>query len=285
MGCKLPEGSATSFAGADGPNQNAGPISEQNKPSTQTGLIGRYVYCILEGDIKRDFGRIGIDDLPVHTVYESGVTAVVSAIPYKQMDPNLQQVMAHQRVVESARSGDLPAEVVLPVRFGVVIKGEEGVRKLLQSSLGQYKEKMRQLRGRDEIGIKVMLNKDDAAKFRRSVEVESQNIQKIKDEIKSSPNQGRVYFLNMKLQDAIKTETLKKIGAMASSIHSDLSEAAERTVMLKSDVSQVILNASYLVERNKISLFEQKVAEQKQRFSSYGLTIHMSGPWAPYSFC
>ncbi|MEO9320149.1 MAG: GvpL/GvpF family gas vesicle protein [Nitrososphaera sp.] len=243
---------------------------------------GRYVYCILEGQTAVQLGNIGINSSAVRTVSDSGVTAVISEIPYKQMDSTIDHVMAHQRVVEEARKLDA---VVLPVRFGVIINGEAGVRKLLQTSAERYKQKMRQLYQKDEFGIKVILNKEDAAKFRSSVEVESPAVQKLKDEISSSANKGRAYFLSMKLQDAIKTETLRKLEDVSNTIHRELASVAEETAKLKSDVSQVILNASYLVNRNEIPSFEQKAAELSHRFAGRGLTIHKSGPWAPYSFC
>ncbi|HZT35730.1 MAG TPA: GvpL/GvpF family gas vesicle protein, partial [Nitrososphaera sp.] len=118
-----------------------------------------------------------------------------------------------------------------------------------------------------------------------SVELESAAIQKLKDEISSSPNKGRAYFLKMKLQDALKTETLRKIDDMSSIVHQELVGMADKSVKLRSDVNQVILNASYLVDRSRVAAFEQKVLELRQQFAARGLTIHTSGPWAPYSFC
>ena len=244
---------------------------------------GRYVYCFIEGEVPIDLGNIGIDNLPVRGISDSGVTALVSNIPYRQMDSNLQQVMAHQRVVDEARKSE--SAVVLPVRFGVIINGDVGVRKLLQTSAAKYREKMRQLNHKDEYGVKVLLNKDDLAKFRKGVELESRAIQKLRDEIASSANTGRAYFLKMKLQDAIKTETLRRIESVSSAIHKELSSVSDNSAMLKSDVSQVILNVSYLVDRSGSLLFEHKVSELTHRFAASGLTIHKSGPWAPYSFC
>ena len=144
---------------------------------------------------------------------------------------------------------------------------------------------MRQLHHKDEYGMKVILNKDDLVKFRKTVELESESIRKFKDEIASAANSGRAYFLKMKLQDAVKTETLKRIETVSSTIHRELSSVSSNSTLLKSDVSQVILNVSYLVDRNNTLLFEQKVAELTQRFAASGLELHKSGPWAPYSFC
>ena len=254
-------------------------------PGTVAGepSAGRYIYCFVEGELPVNLGNIGIDNLPVRGISDSGVTALVSNVPYKQMESNLQQVMAHQHVVDEARKSE--SSVVLPVRFGVIINGEIGVRKLLQTSAAKYREKMRQLHHKDEYGVKVILNKDDLAKFRKTVELESESIRKLKDDIASAANSGRAYFLKMKLQDAIKTETLKRVETVSSTIHRELSLVSSSSTMLKSDVSQVILNVSYLVDRNNTLPFEQKVAELTQRFAASGLELHKSGPWAPYSFC
>ena len=261
-----------------------GTARTQSAHAAEGQLTGRYVYCMLEGEVNLELGNIGINDLPVQTIAGAGVTAVVSPIAYRQTESNVQHVMAHQRVVEEARK--VKDAVVLPVRFGVVINGDTGVKKLLQNSAPQYKEKMRQLHDKEELGVKVLLNgAESLAQFRKSVELESAAIQKLKDEISSSPNKGRAYFLKMKLQDALKTETLRKIDDMSSVIHQELVGMADRSVKLRSDVNQVILNASYLVDRSKVAAFEQKVLELRQQFAARGLTIHTSGPWAPYSFC
>lgn len=243
---------------------------------------GRYIYCIIDWEEKRpigNFGNIGIGENAVYTIDYKDIAAVVSMIPFKQMESNLNDIVAHQRVVEAARE----ANTVLPVRFGVILKNEEGIKKLLASSYKDYHAKLANLRGKDEIGIKVLFNKSSLKKIREQAE-QSEEIRKIKQEI-SSAKPGTLYFLKLRLEDAVKNETLMKIDKMVGEINSSLAEAAVDRRLLKNDVAEIVLNAAYLVERSKTQNFDAKVKELKERFEKEGMTLHRSGPWAPYSFC
>lgn len=245
-------------------------------------MDGRYIYCIVDWGENRpaaNFGNIGIGENAVYTIGHRDIAAVVSTIPFKQMESNLNDIVAHQRVVEAARE----ARTVLPVRFGVILKSEEGVKKLLAGSYKDYGAKLATLRGKDEIGIKVLLNKSSLKKIEAQAE-QSEEIRKIKQEISAS-KPGTSYFLKLRLQDAIKNETLMKIDKMIGEINNSLAKGAEDRRLLKNDVDEIVLNAAYLVDRGKTRAFDARVKELKERFEGEGMTIHKSGPWAPYSFC
>ena len=243
---------------------------------------GRYIYCIVDWEANKsagNFGNIGIGENAVYTVGYKDIAALVSNIPFKQMESNLNDIVAHQRVVEAAREN----RTVLPVRFGVILKSEEGVKKLLTGSYKDYGTKIAALRGKDEIGIKVLLNKSSLKKIEAQA-VQSQEIKKIKQEISAS-KPGTSYFLKLRLQDAMKNETLMQIDKMVGEINNSLAKSAEERKLLKNDVNEIVLNAAYLVDRSRTQVFDDKVKELKERFEREGITIHKSGPWAPYSFC
>jgi gas vesicle protein GvpL/GvpF len=245
-------------------------------------MDGRYIYCIINWGEKKpigNFGNIGIGESPVYTIDYKDIAAVVSTIPFKQMDSNMNDIVAHQRVVEAAREVD----TVLPVRFGVILKNEEGIKKLLAGSYKDYRSKLTSLRGKDEIGIKVLLNKASLKKIKEQAE-QSEEIRKMKQEI-SSAKPGTSYFLKMRLDDAMKNETMMKIDKMIGEINTPLAEAAVDRRLLKNDVGEIVLNAAYLVDKSKTGAFDAKVKELKERFEKEGVTLHRSGPWAPYSFC
>lgn len=245
-------------------------------------MDGRYIYCIVDWDddkLPTNFGNIGIGENAVYTIGYKQIAAVVSSIPFKQMESNLNDIMAHQRVVEVARE----ARTVLPVRFGVILKNEEGIKKLLAGSYKDYSSKLAALRGKDEIGIKVLLNKTSLKKIEALAE-QSEEVQKIKQEMSTS-KPGTSYFMKLRLQDAMKNETLMKIDKMVGEINGALAEGADDRRLLKNDVGEIVLNVAYLVDRSKMRAFDAKVKELRERFEQEGMTIHRSGPWAPYSFC
>lgn len=243
---------------------------------------GRYIYCIVDWEENKpsgNFGNIGIGENAVFTIGYKNIAAVVSVIPFKKMESNLNDIVAHQRVVEAA----CETHTVLPVRFGVILKDEEGIKKLLTSSYKDYLSKISELRGKDELGIRVLLNKSSLKKIEAQAEL-SEEIQKIKQEISLS-KPGTSYFLKLRLQDAVKNETLMMIDKMVGEINNSLAQIAVDKRLLKNDVSEIVLNAAYLVDRNRTHEFDAKVRELRERFERVGMTIHRSGPWAPYSFC
>jgi hypothetical protein len=72
---------------------------------------------------------------------------------------------------------------------------------------------------------------------------------------------------------------------MVGEINNALAQSADDRRLLKSDVGEIVLNAAYLVDRSKARAFDAKVKELRERYEREGMTIHRSGPWAPYSFC
>ena len=246
------------------------------------GMYGRYIYCIIDWGEKKpigNFGNIGLGENPVYTIDYKDIAAVVSTIPFKQMESNLNDIVAHQKVVEAARE----ANTVLPVRFGVILKNEEGIKKLLASSYKDYRAKLTALGGKDEIGIKVLINKSSLKKIKEQAE-QSEEIRKIKQEI-SAAKPGTSYFLKLRLEDAVKNETLLAVDRMVGEINDSLAAVAEDRRLLKNDVGEIVLNSAYLVDKGRVRDFDAKVKDLRARFEKEGMTLHRSGPWAPYSFC
>lgn len=254
---------------------------------------GLYIYCIMneEREIYTDsqpipiFGNIGVRNQPVNKVRYGDLSAVVSNFSLQQLQANVDDVVAHQRVVEAIRKET--RATVLPVRFGTVLRNQREVTNLLSKSHNEYKSQLLRFNGKDEFGIKVLITNTAKEKFKDLVEAESEQIKKIKSNISSlSPaNSGSEYLLKLSLRDAIKNEVFKKIERLALEIHSKFAEISVDATILKADAEQIILNAAYIINQNNPVTFESKLMEIKKRYEGLGLVFHMSGPWAPYSFC
>jgi hypothetical protein len=243
-------------------------------------IKGRYVYCILEGEKKPDIGNIGLFDTSVYTIGHKDINAIVSAIPFKETQANVDNIVAHQRVVEASRK----IGTTLPVRFGVIIKTEDGVKNLLVKSYKDFRSKITKFKDKDEFGVRVIFDKNNTEKIKHSTQNNSDEIKKIKKEM-SNVGDGAAYFLKMKMDEAIKNEKLKKIDTMVGEIHNYLAISADDCKILKTDIDQVILNASYLIKKKDHDGFNLKLKKLQEKYKNDGLTFHQSGPWAPYSFC
>lgn len=240
---------------------------------------GRYLYCILDGKEKHDLGHIGLYDKNTYTISHKDISAVISPIQFKEIQPDIEAITAHQRVVEESRTRG----TTLPIRFGILFKTEDGVKTMLTKSYSEFKTKIKKLHDKDEYGLKIVIEKSKLAKL----ESESQqvpSIQKMKKELEGS-GKGAAYFVKMKMDEAIKTETYKKIDLISGKVHGELATVSESNCLLKNDLDQLILNAAYLIDKNQSKTFTKKVENLKQKYEGYGLMFHLSGPWAPYSFC
>jgi len=241
---------------------------------------GRYLYCILEGAEAKNLGKVGIQGEEVRVLPYESVGAVISPIPFSEMESNLENILVHQKVVELARG----IGTTLPVRFGILFKTEDGVKKLLVKSYESYRTKLRKLKDKDEFGVKVILNDAGLKRIRESVEAQSEEVAVTKRNLPKS-GRGTSYLLNLKIEEAIKNQLYKKIEELSQQIYTRLGAPADERTVLKSDHDQIILNAAYLINRREIERFQKEVEAVKRDFGWEGLIVHTSGPWAPYSFC
>ena len=240
---------------------------------------GLYLYCISETNSRATLGNIGLYDKRVYTIGFKDVGAIVSDAPFKEIQPSVNEINSHQQAVEAARE----KWTTLPVRFGTMFKSDDGVKKYLEKSYKELRAKMTKIANKDEYGVKVIFDKDDLSKLDIKID-DNAEIKKIRSEIAKS-GQGKSYFLKLKLDEALRNEVLKKIDVISTDIYNQISSCAFDKCLLKSDIAQIILNAAYLVDRTKKDEFDSRVLEIKRKYEPNGVTIHVSGPWAPYSFC
>ena len=255
------------------------------------GNIGLYIYCIMNKTEtkgpkakKSEPENLGIKNQQIYEIEYKDLSAVVSNFPIEQLKANMDDVIAHQKVVENMRKK--ARTTILPVRFGTILRNQEEVINLLSKSYNEYKSKLSKLTGKDEFGLKVLITNTTREKLQQLVEAESEEIKKMKDNISSlsANSSGSSYLLKLNLEDAIKNGISKKIEKLAYEIHQQFVQISDESNLLKADIEQIILNAAYLVNQNSATAFESKFQELKQAYGSVGLIFHMSGPWAPYSF-
>lgn len=264
---------------------------------------GLYIYCIISDQEETDmisteevqtdknkladfrFGNTGVRNQPVYKIGYKDLYGVVSNFSLKQLKVNIDDVVAHQNVVETIRNKI--GITTLPVRFGTILKSQQEVVNLLSRSYNEYKLKLIKFNGKNEFGIKVLVTNTTKERIKDLVENESEQIKRIKNSISSlsAGKSGSDYLLKLSLNDAIKNEIYKKIEALALEIHEQFRGISSDATLLKADTEQIILNAAYLVDQNNATAFEQKVMELKKKYASANLIFHMSGAWAPYSFC
>ncbi|MDE1829122.1 MAG: GvpL/GvpF family gas vesicle protein [Thaumarchaeota archaeon] len=242
-------------------------------------INGKYLYGIVDGMHDFHFGNTALFSKQAYAIPYKDICAIVSNVPFKDMKPDADTITSHQIVIEETRNQG----TTIPVRFGIMFKSDEGVKQMLVKSYKDLKSKLTKFKGKDEFGLKIVIDTKDLKK----ISVGTQNnpaIKKIKKEIDSS-GKGTGYFLKMKMDEAVRNETYRKIEQLSGEIHSEISKTSQESCLLRSDFDQIVLNASYLIDKEQTSKFHAKIDTLRGRYRQEGLMFHLSGPWAPYSFC
>ena len=242
-------------------------------------IDGKYLYCILDGIQDSNFENIGLHGKKTYAISYKDISAVLSNIPFKDIKPEIDAITLHQRIIDEARLYG----TILPARFGTIFRSDDGVKKMLTKSYKDLRSKITKLKDKDEYGLKIIIDKSDLKKF-ELLSHDTPEIKKIKKEISSS-GKGTSYFLKMKMDEAIRNHTYKKIEELSGKIHEEMVKVAKESCLLKTDFDEIVLNAAYLVNRDEVGLFHKKLDQLKEKYETQGLTFHLSGPWAPYSFC
>jgi len=238
---------------------------------------GKYVYCIIKSDRQREFGGIGIGeaDNPVYTVHYRDLAAVVSDTPIQIYDPTRENVLAHEFVNETV----MREFTVIPLSFGTLFRTEEDIVELLKSTYQAFEDVLEQMNDKIEFGLKVLW---DRGRVVASIENGNEEIRKLRDEINRSA-QSSTYFARMHLGRLVEAALEDAGNSYVRDIHESLKLAAVASRSNKPIGDRMILNAAFLVKRDREQTFDQAVREVSLRYESL-LTFRYTGPWPPYNF-
>jgi hypothetical protein len=244
-------------------------------PRAAGGRSGKYVYCIIQTTEPRRFGPIGIgtDPAEVHTVSYQDIAAVVSDTPLEVYDPTRENVLAHERVNEAV----MRDYTVIPMSFSTVFKTSEDIVELLRSAYDAFRDVLVKMQDKLEFGLKVLWEPETVI---REIEKEDENLRLLRQEI--SNQKGSTYFARMqygRLVDSLLQERSEKLVA---EIFDTLGAVSVASRTNKPIGDKMILNAAFLVARDREADFDAKVKEIDARYEN--LILKYTGPWPPYNF-
>jgi hypothetical protein len=250
-------------------------LSFPEAPRTAGGRSGKYVYCIIQTTEPRRFGPIGIgtDPAEVHTVSYQDIAAVVSDTPLEVYDPTRENVLAHERVNEAV----MRDYTVIPMSFSTVFKTSEDIVELLRSAYDAFRDVLVKMQDKLEFGLKVLWEPETVI---REIEKEDENLRLLRQEI--SNQKGSTYFARMqygRLVDSLLQESSEKL---VSEIFDTLGAVSVASRTNKPIGDKMILNAAFLVARDREADFDAKVKEIDARYEN--LILKYTGPWPPYNF-
>jgi hypothetical protein len=89
----------------------------------------------------------------VSSVGAQGLSAAVSALPAAVSAPPVPELLAYGRVVEALSR----RQTVVPLRYGCFLDGKPALRHVLAERQDQYRALLKDLEGRVEMGIRILL--------------------------------------------------------------------------------------------------------------------------------
>jgi hypothetical protein len=236
---------------------------------------GKYVYCIIRSSEPLRFGPLGIgaDPADVHTINYKDIAAVVSDTPIEVHDPTRENVLAHERVNETV----MRKFTVIPMSFGTVFKTREDIIELLRSAYDAFHDVLVKMQDKLEFGLKVLWDREVMV---RLIEEQDEDVRRLKNEI--SGQKGSTYFARMqygRLVDAALQQLSEKY---LSELFESLRDVAVASRANKPIGDKMIMNAAFLVSRDKETAFDHKVKAIGAKYDK--LTFKYTGPWPPYNF-
>src|SRR5262249_23943533 len=236
---------------------------------------GKYVYCIIENPEPLRFGPIGIGTNPsdVYTVHYRSLAAVVSDAPLEFLDSTREYVLAHERVNETI----MHDHTVIPMSFGTVFKTREDIVELLRSAAEAFGDVINKMQNKLEFGLKVLWDRDQAI---QELESEDEDIRRLKMEI--AGQKGPTYFARMQYGRLVDAALQGRSERFVAEILDQLREVSVASRINKPIGDKMIMNAAFLISRDRESAFDAQVKSIAARFDN--LTFKYTGPWPPYNF-
>lgn len=233
---------------------------------------GKYIFCITEpGPLA------GMDEVGIHTIVYGGLAAAVRDSPLEAPKPSRDDLVGHLRVIEQVMAN----RTVIPVEFGTIAASEEEVREgLLASRYEELCDLLQYLKGKVELGLKILWR--EMGLIFGEIVAEQERIRALREWIATHPEahtrQATIEIGKM-VAEALEEKQRREGGEILEA----LAPLAVDTRTGELLGEKMILNAAFLVEREREPEFDEKASrlgeERGQR-----LLFKYVGPVPPFNF-
>lgn len=234
---------------------------------------GKYIYGIIATDEAHNFGPIGVGaKQEVITVGSGGLAAVISNASLAHYDVSHENLMAHARVIEFVAE----THTILPMRFCTVAESTAEIIAFLEAQKRELKNLIKDLDGKVEVGIKIIWK--DMKKIFMELTAENRTIRDLKKKGSDHSRKALIHageLVGAALEEKKSIEGNKYLKILKKGpVDYKLGD-------LKTD--DILLNASFLLDRNWLKEFDARVEQFSDRFTNR-IEIKYIGPTAPFNF-
>jgi hypothetical protein len=237
--------------------------------------LPEYVYGIVQSDAPAPQGH-GVGGAPVRVVSDDRTAALVSDLGDQELELGRDEVLTHARILEEA----LQHGTVLPMRFGVVLEGDEQVKaRVLEPHATELREQLARFSGRVEINIRATYEEEIVM---REVLAENPQIASLRESVRAKP-QDAAYYERIELGERVAEAIERKRELDAGQIVAALAVVADAVELSAPGHERVALNASFLVARDRLKDFDG-VLDAFAEGQGGRLRFKYTGPLPPHSF-
>jgi hypothetical protein len=254
------------------------------------GAIATYVYCVLRAErapalarAPRGLPRAGRPRLldaggGVWLVVADAPLDLYGAEPIERRLRDLEWVsacaVAHEAVVEyAARTG-----TAVPMKLFTLFATDARALAHITSMRGRLEALFRRLRGREEWGVRIIL---DEARARRQARA---NVRAGTARLAS----GKRFLVLKKRQHQAARELLGRGRVEVEDVFESLARRADdarrRAALDVGDGGRLVLDAAFLVPARQAARFRTAARSAATRLGRLGYEVTLSGPWPAYNF-
>ena len=253
------------------------------------GDEGIYLFCFARREVLSGIAGPGIDEQsPVSLGAFREVVAVLSRAPLGAFcgpsgEAHLRDLAwvgpracRHEEVIERA----MRCSPVFPARFGTLFSSVERLERLIEAHYDTVSGFLDSMIDKEEWGVKGLLCEAEAERHL------------LAPPSALPPSPGARYLLERGRRAEADRRLRSWVEAVGASVAEDLQGRAVACRGLRAvprDVSgrdaHVAFNLAFLLLRSAREAFRLRVEQLSAEHASRGLTLELSGPWPPYSFC
>jgi hypothetical protein len=206
-----------------------------------------YLYAITDAP-PPPVAAAGIDGAKVASSEAAGMHAVWSThADGAKLASTEAALLAHEAVVDEL----LRSVAVLPLRFGMTLRGHDALRDVLQREQARFRGLLDRVRGHVELAVRVVVPEPEP----------------------EAPADGAAY-LNARIASRQARMTAAQL------VLAPLDAVATASAHRPDDAA--VIRASYLVRPGDVERFTSTLRRLQDAHPQ--LTLSCTGPWAPYSF-
>jgi len=242
---------------------------------------GKYIYCIIPVKSSSGetitFGPIGIGDRndEVYGVVYEDIAAVVSKSPIVSYSVCRENMLAHERAVEEV----MKEYTVLPVRFCTIAKDDKKVAIILEKEYDKFKDMLAKIDGKKELSLKAIFDAD--AVYSNIIE-KYKDIKTLKERLKGQPL-DKTYYERVAVGRLVETALGEERQSYSEEILGALSPLVIETKINNTYGEKMIVNAAFLVDKDKESEFDEKIQELGAKYADL-MKFKYVGTLPPFNF-